>query len=61
MKLYAPLGILHDKFNEMDFLRYAMKSKEIPRLKDFMMTTGTYSNLMIILCNYIEETPTIKY
>ena len=48
MKLYAPLGILHDKFNEMDFLRCAMKSKEIPRLKDFMMTIGTYSNLMII-------------
>ena len=60
MKLTTPFTILNRKFNEMDFIRHALKSKEkfaTERLHDDYRKKFK-SNPYIMYCD--EESPTIS-
>ena len=55
MKLNTPFTILNEKFNEMDLIRHAIKSKGKSRLKDDMMTIEKFTNLIPALCIPIKN------
>ena len=60
MKLTTPFNILYRKFNEMDLIRYALKSKEkfaTKRLHDDYRKMFKYDPC-IMYCD--EESPTIS-
>ena len=60
MKLTTPFTILNRKFNKMDFIKYALKSKEkfaTKRLHDDYRKMFK-SNSCIMYCD--EESPTIS-
>ena len=50
MKLKTPFTILNRKFNELDYIRHSMKSKEKSATENCTMTTGKCSNLILALC-----------